>query len=49
MIEPKPRTEFEAVAADAGITTDGIAVLSFVISGATDVSIFLTRFVTWQI
>ncbi len=43
MIDPKLRIEYEAVAADAGITTDGTAVLSFVISGATDVSIFLTR------
>jgi hypothetical protein len=43
MIDPKPRIEFEAVAADAGITIDGSAVLSFVISGPTDVSIFLSR------
>ena len=43
MIDPKPRIEFEAAAADAGITSDGTAVLSFVISGPTDVSIFLGR------
>jgi hypothetical protein len=43
MIDPKPRIEFEAVAADAGIMTDGTAVLSFVVSGPQDVSIFLSR------
>jgi len=43
MTDPKPRIEYQAVAADAGITTDGTAVLSFVVSGATDVSIFLSR------